>query len=68
VQLQLRGLVKSEREFSLKWLGRSANYACESRLTDVSPATILKLVARLREESQLDLESIAIDGLLQSSR
>jgi hypothetical protein len=66
--LRQQGLVQSEREFSRRWLGRAANYACESRLEDCSAATGVRLIERLLAAQQHEMASIVLASLLVAVR
>jgi len=47
LELRNRELVRSGREFSRVWCGRSGNYLCETVGRAASPATAVELARRL---------------------
>jgi hypothetical protein len=60
--------VNSEREFSVRWLGRAPNYACENRLIGLSPATGIRLAKRLIAAEQRELAAAVMASLFNASR
>lgn len=67
-RLKGQGLVTSEREFSTRWLGRAADYACDSRFRKCSPATSIQLAQRLIAADQRELASLVMVSLLDPPR
>lgn len=59
-----RGLVRSKRQFSIAYLGASANYLADAGFDGCSARAILHLYRRLGEEGQADLQAMAFQWLL----
>ena len=65
--LRQEGLVRSEREFSRKWMGRAPNYACESRLEKCSASTGMQLAQRLIHAKQEELAAMLIAAMVAAA-
>jgi hypothetical protein len=59
-----RGLVRSRREFSRDYLGRTENYLADRGFRRCSAGALVNLFRRLGEAGQFDLQAQAFTGLL----
>ncbi|GAA0577251.1 hypothetical protein GCM10009416_14820 [Craurococcus roseus] len=59
-----RGLTRSLRHFSTRFLGKAPNYAADTGLERCSADALLRLHRRLGELRQADLQERVVDRLL----
>ena len=59
-----RNLVRSRREFSREYLGRTENYIADRGFGRCSAGALVNLFRRLGEAGQFDLQARAFTGLL----
>ena len=61
-----RGLARSQRDFSTKWLGMACNYAADRGLGRCSADALARLYRRLAEARQDDLAATVLHLLVRS--